>query len=132
MAARFLDYPLRVDGAGRVAVTGSDDHVRDLIHQVLFTTPGERVNRPDFGCGLLQMTFMPNGDVLGGATQFLVHGALQRWLADILEVDDVSVAAEDERLTVTVVYRRLDEALPRTETFAAPGAFPTASSRAGG
>src|SRR5215217_3328196 len=94
MAARLLDYPFHVDGAGRVAVTNSDDRVRDLIHQVLFTTPGERVNRPDFGCGLLQMTFMPNGDVLAGATQFLIHGALQRWLADIVEVDEVTRSEE--------------------------------------
>jgi phage baseplate assembly protein W len=124
MPARFLDYPFHLDGAGRAATTGADDHVRDLIHQVLFTTPGERVNRPDFGCGLLQMAFMPNGDVLAGATQFLVQGALQRWLADIVEVDEVTVAAEEERLTVTVVYTRLDDARRRTETFAAPGLFP--------
>jgi phage baseplate assembly protein W len=128
MPTRLLDYPLRIDGAGRVATTGSDDHVRDLIHQVLFTAPGERVNRPDFGCGLLQMAFMPNGDVLAGTTQFLVQGALQRWLADIVEVDDVTVTAEEERLTVTVVYRRLDDALPRTETFTAPGALPGSGS----
>ena len=124
MAIRYLDYPFRIDATGRMATTGADDHIRDLIHQVLFTTPGERVNRPDFGCGLLQMAFMPNGDVLAGATQFLVQGALQRWLADVVDVDDVTVTAEDERLTVTVVYTRLDDARRRTETFTSPGLFP--------
>jgi phage baseplate assembly protein W len=125
--AQFLDYPFHVDGAGRAAATDADDHVRDLIHQVLFTAPGERVNRPDFGCGLLQMAFMPNGDVLAGATQFLVQGALQRWLADIVEVEEVTVIAEEERLTVTVAYTRLDDATRRAETFTAPGLFPLAA-----
>ena len=132
MATRFLDYPFQLDSAGRAATTGADDHVRDLIHQVLFTTPGERVNRPDFGCGLLQMAFMPNGDVLAGATQFLVQGALQRWLADLVEVDEVTVTADEERLTVTVVYTRLDDARRRTETFTAPGLFPLPAPTTGG
>jgi phage baseplate assembly protein W len=132
MATRFLDYPFQLDSAGRAATTGADDHVRDLIHQVLFTTPGERVNRPDFGCGLLQMAFMPNGDVLAGATQFLVQGALQRWLADLVEVDEVTVTADEERLTVTVVYTRLDDGRRRTETFTAPGLSPLPAPTPGG
>ena len=69
MNETFFDFPFRIDGRGRTAETDRDDHVRDLIHQVLFTAPGERVNRPDFGCGIGQLTFMPNGDQLAAATQ---------------------------------------------------------------
>ena len=76
----FLDYPLHLDGRGRAAVTGEDDHIRDLIHQVLFTNPGERVNRPDFGCGLMQLVFAPNSPELAATVQALVHAALQQWL----------------------------------------------------
>lgn len=116
-----LDYPLGVDGRGRLAVTDADDHVRDMIEQVLFTNPGERVNRPDFGCGLLQMVFRPNSEPLAAATQFTVQGALQRWLGDVIRVEEVAVSAEDAILRVTVVYRRLDDGSEQRETFTAPG-----------
>src|SRR5215213_4416128 len=104
MDSSYLDHPLRLDGRGRVATTGPDDHVRDMIYQVLFTSPGERVNLPDFGCGLLQLVFMPNSDALATATQFMVQGSLQRWLADVIQVEEVLVANEDERLVVDVSY----------------------------
>ena len=81
----FLDYPLRVDARGRSASTSEDDHLRDLIEQVLFTSPGERVNRPDFGCGLKTLVFMPNSDALAAATQVLTKAALQKWLEDAKE-----------------------------------------------
>ena len=104
----YIDYPLQVDGRGRIATTGSDDHIRDMIFQVLFTNPGERVNRPDFGCGLMQLVFMPNSDALVAATQFMVQGALQRWLADVIQVESVTVTNVEERLEVEVVYIRRD------------------------
>jgi hypothetical protein len=116
-----MDFPFRLDGRGRTAVTPSDEHVRDLIYQVLFTAPGERVNRPDFGCGLRQLVFMPNSDALATATQFVVQGALQRWLADVIQVDRVAVSNEAEHLTVTVVYTRKDTGERRVDAFAAPG-----------
>lgn len=115
-----VDFPFDFDARGRTAVTSSDNHVRDMIQQVLFTNPGERPNRPDFGCGLLQLVFMPNSDVLATATQFLVQGALERWLADVVQVERISIAAEDERLSVDVVYSRRDDGRRREERFVAP------------
>lgn len=112
-----LDFPVHVDGRGRLATTDADDHVRDMIHQVLFTSPGERVNRPDFGCGLLQLVFMPNSEPLAIATQFTVQSALQRWLGDIIKIERVDVAAEEAELRVDVVYRRLLDGVQRTATF---------------
>ena len=118
--ADFLDFPFHFDGRGRTATTDADDHVRDMIHQVLFTSPGERVNRPDFGCGLLQLVFTPNSDALATATQFLVQGSLQRWLADVIQVERVRIDNEDERLLVEVVYTRIDTGARREERFLAP------------
>jgi len=115
-----LDHPLHLDGRGRVATTEADDHVRDLIWQVLFTNPGERVNRPDFGCGLLQLVFEPNSETLGITTQFLVQGALQRWLADVVQVEQVAIASEEERLMVDVVYVRLDTGQRQRDLFVSP------------
>ncbi|HEY5955635.1 MAG TPA: GPW/gp25 family protein [Polyangiaceae bacterium] len=113
----FFDFPMSIDGRGHAATTGLDDHVRDLIHQVLFTNPGERVNRPDFGCGLKALLFMPNSDALAAATQTLVKSALQKWLELEIRVEDVRVSAADSTLTVSVVYVRRDEGLRRTDTF---------------
>ena len=120
MTADFLDHPFHIDGRGRAATTGADDHIRDMIHQVLFTSPGERVNRPDFGCGLKQMVFMPNSDALATATQFLVQGSLLRWLADVIQVERVRVTSDDERLVVEVEYVRRDNGQREHERFASP------------
>ena len=120
MERPFLDFPFHLDGRGRSATTDDDDHIRDLIYQVLFTNPGERVNRPDFGCGLKALVFMPNSDVLAAATQTLVKGSLQRWLENEIRVEDVTVAAVEARLEVTVVYRTRTSDERRVDTLVAP------------
>ena len=99
-----VDFPYHIDSRGRSAATAYEDHVRDLIEEVLFTTPGERVNRPTFGCGLLQLVFAPNSLELAATTQYLVQGALQQWLGDLIQVSSVRVEALDATLSVTVVY----------------------------
>jgi phage baseplate assembly protein W len=108
MSRKYLDHPFDIDSRGRVATTNYDDHVRDMIYQVLFTSAGERVNRPDFGCGLMRLVFMPNSDILAAATQSLVQGALQHWLADVIQVRRLQVTAEDEKMIVDIAYIRLD------------------------
>jgi uncharacterized protein len=118
----FLDFPIRVDARGRTAETAEDDHIRDLIQQVLFTNPGERVNRPDFGCGLKQVIFRPNSDALATATRFLVHGALQRWLDHLIEIERVDVASDEATLIVTVVFRKHGGLAREVRFFAPPGA----------
>jgi uncharacterized protein len=99
-----VDFPYRIDRSGRTAVTGEEEHIRDLVEQVLFTAPGERVNRPDFGCGLLQLAFEPNAEALAGATRMSVQGALQRWLGELISVEAVDVRSQHARLEVTVRY----------------------------
>ena len=108
-----IDYPFHFDGRGRTAETTADDHIRDMIEQILFTRPGERVNRPTFGSGLLQLVFEPNSDALAAATQMSVQSSLQQWLGDLIQVDAVEVQNTDSILTVTVRYmvRRTQQAL---------------------
>lgn len=101
---RHLDFPLGFDGRGRTATTDDDAHVRDLVEQVLFTSPGERVNRPTFGCGLLDLVFAPLSDEVATATRFLVQGALQQWLGDVIQVEAVEVERVEASLVVTVGY----------------------------
>ena len=99
-----LAFPFRIDSRGRSALVYEDAHLRDMIEQVLFTAPGERVNRPDFGCGLLQLVFAPNSDALAAAVQMTVQGALQQWLGELIEVEDVRVESPGATLDVTVQY----------------------------
>jgi len=117
-----IDYPFHVGAGGRTAGTMDDDYVRDLVEQVLFTAPGERVNRPSFGSGVLRLVFEPNGGELATATQFLVQSALQQWLADIVEVQTVDVTADDDGavLRVAVRYRIRTSGLATTALFTRP------------
>jgi phage baseplate assembly protein W len=100
-----IDYPFHLDVRGRTAATADQDtHIRQLIEQVLFTSPGERVNRPTFGSGLMQLVFAPNSEEQATATQFLVQGALQQWMGELIEVETVEVESEEATLRVTVQY----------------------------
>jgi uncharacterized protein len=111
-----LSYPLRFDGRGRTAETSDDQHIRDLIEQVLFTSPGERVNRPTFGSGLLQTVFEPAGDQLVATLNLLIQSSLHQWLGDLIVIDSVEVDASDGTLTVQVVYtiRRTQQQIAST------------------
>ncbi len=111
MTSSFLDYPFRLDDRGRTAEAGEEKHIRDLIEQLLFTSPGERVNRPTFGTGLLQLVFAPNSPELAATTQLMVQGALQQWLGELIHVEAVEVQSEAATLQVTVRYltRRTQE-----------------------
>ena len=98
-------FPYGFDARGRTAAAADDDaHIRDLIEQVLFTAPGERVNRPDFGSGLLRLVFAPNSDQLAATMQYLVQGALQQYLGNLIQVDAVEVVNEEAVLRVSVRY----------------------------
>src|ERR1700712_3898220 len=99
-----LKFPIQFDQNGKTAGSTDDNHIRDMIEQVLFTAPGERVNRPSFGSGLLQLVFEPNSNELAATTQFLVQSSLQQWLGDLIEVNDVQIESQEASLTVSVVY----------------------------
>src|SRR5437763_8131847 len=99
-----IDFPYHFEGRGRTAATDDDDHIRDMIEQLLFTSPGERVNRPDFGSGLLQMVFAPNSPELAAALQFTTQAALQRYLGDLIDLQTLEVTSIDSTLNVVVKY----------------------------
>jgi hypothetical protein len=113
-----IDFPYGFDGRGRTAETDVEAHVRDLIEQLLLTAPGERVNRPTFGTGALQLVFAPNSDALAAALRLSIQAGLQEWLGDIVEVTDIEVDNSDStlRLEVRYVIRRTGET--RTATIA--------------
>ena len=112
-----IDYPFHFDSRGRTATTTATDHIRDMIEQLLFTNPGERVNQPDFGSGLLQLVFAPNSPELASALQFTMQAALQRFLGDVIDVRQLVVIPQDSTLTITLSYQIRDTAEERTDTF---------------
>ena len=115
------DFPHGLDGRGRTATTDADSHVRDLIAQVLFTSPGERVMRPDFGSGLLALVFEPGGPEVAATTQYLVQGALAHWLGDVITLESVVVEAIDAALVVTVTYVVVRTQAREVARFPVPG-----------
>lgn len=106
-----FDFPFHFDGRGRTASTGRNDHVRDMLEQLILTNMGERVNRPDFGTGLLQMVFAPNSPELAATLQFTLKAEIQQWLGSVLTVTELTVEAVDSSVTVELVYvlRRSNE-----------------------
>lgn len=112
-----VDYPYHFDSSGRTALTGDDDHIRDMIEQFLFTSSGERVMIPEFGSGLLNMVHGPNSPEVASALQFNVQAGLQRWLGDVIEVRNLEVESIESVLRVRITYaiRRTDET--RTRVF---------------
>jgi uncharacterized protein len=112
-----IDYPFHFDTRRRTADATDSKHIRDLIEQVLFTSPGERVNRPTFGSGLLQLVFAPNSDVLTAAVQMSVQGSLQQWLGDLILVEDVQVTGEDNTINISVKYKVRSKQQSQVEEF---------------
>lgn len=112
-----LDYPFRIDGRGRSGLATPDEHIRDLVEQLLFTAPGERVNRPTFGCGLRQLVFQPNSEPLELAVQATVQASLQQWLGELIAIEAVRVVTDDSVLQVTVSYTVRDTQEARVDEF---------------
>jgi phage baseplate assembly protein W len=117
-----IDFPFHFDSLGRTAGTTDEDHVRDMIEQLLLTSPGERVNRPDFGSGLMQAVFAPNSPELATAMEFTTRAALQRWLGDVIEVQMLNFRADDAQLLVELTYALKRTGERRSESFTLEGA----------
>jgi uncharacterized protein len=99
-------FPFRVSSRGYINAAGGDEAIRGKIIQVLFTVPGERVNLPEFGCGLFNLVFEPNNPILAASMEFTVGQALSRWLRDDIAVDGVEVISAEETVTIEIAYTK--------------------------
>jgi uncharacterized protein len=99
-----VGFPFQIDDRGRVADPRYEVHVRQLIEQLLFTSRGERVNRPDLGAGLLELLFAPASSELVAVAEHQVAASLARWLSEVILVEGVRVEAFQSSLRVTVQY----------------------------
>jgi uncharacterized protein len=116
-----IAFPLQIDRAGRTATASDDDHVRQMIEQLLFTRLGERVMQPTLGCSLLQLVFEPSSPEIAAVVQMTVQASLQQWLGDVIRVDSVTVSAADAVLTITVAYVVLATGSAQQATFTQGG-----------
>jgi phage baseplate assembly protein W len=112
-----IDYPFHFDGRGQTAGTDDANHIRDMIEQFLFTNVGERVNRPDFGSGLLQVVFAPNSPELAAALQFTIQAGLQRWLGDLIDIQKLEVTSIESTLRISIDYLIRQTGEQRSENF---------------
>lgn len=117
-----IAFPLSFDSTARTASAAYDDHVRQMIEQLLFTRPGERVMQPTLGCALLQLVFGPNSPTAAAAVQATIQASLQQWLSDVIRVDSLDVDAVDAELSVIVVYVVLATGTMHQATFTQGGA----------
>ena len=99
-----IDFPFHLDSRGQTALTDDDNHIRDMIEQLIFTNAGERVNRPTFGSGLLQLIFAANSPELAATVQFTLQAAIQQWLGDVIDIQDLEVEASDSSLKIDLSY----------------------------
>jgi uncharacterized protein len=113
-----IDFPLHFDSRGYTASVDGDHHIREMIEQLIFTNPGERVNRPDFGSGLLQLIFAPNSPELAATVEFTVQAAIQQWLGDLIDLRALQVTASDSTLALELSYVVRSTAEQQSATFA--------------
>jgi len=99
-----VKFPYSFDSTGHTAQTDLPGHINDMIEEILLTAPGERVNRPTFGCGVMQLIFAGNSDSLAAAQQQVIQSSLVQWLSDLIQVNAVYVAAEDATLQIDITY----------------------------
>ena len=127
MTTLNIEFPYQFDGRGRSAEAATADYVKQLVEQTLFTSPGERVNLPQFGCGLRALVFAPITDALAATVQLRVLQSLDQWLAGIVTVSEVSVLTASQNsalapgtIQVTVAYTIVDTQVPASATVILP------------
>lgn len=99
-------YPFAIDEArGSVAQEPDfNQHIRQLIMQLLLTSPGERINRPELGCGVKRLVFAPGGEVAAALARSMIYQSLDRWLGDAIDVREVTVTPQDSSLEIRIGY----------------------------
>jgi phage baseplate assembly protein W len=102
-------FPFRIDPiSGQAQQSPYGAHVNQMIRQLLLTSPGERADFPQFGCGLRQLLFAPNSDALQATTNLTVQRALNQWLAGQVQVVNVTVSPgpgdDSSQIVVLVEY----------------------------
>ena len=117
-----MKYPYGFDSSGNTAQTDLPGHIVDIIEQILLTSPGERVNRPTFGCGVTRLVFAPNSDALAATQQQVIQASLQQWLSDLIRVNAVDVSAKESTLLITVTYTIIQSQQQQTQQFVYGGA----------
>lgn len=100
----YVLFPMRVTPTGNIDKTDYDTYIKGLIEQFLFTIPGERVNRPEFGAGVQRLVFKGANSGMLAALKFSVQAFLQTTLSDYIKIIDVSTSFNESYLYLTIRY----------------------------
>lgn len=100
-----IAFPFDIGPSGGTKTADPRQHLRDLILQVLLTSPSERVMRPTFGAGIGALVFEPVGQTIAATLETTAHAALQRELGSRVEILGVRTVSREGTLVVTVTYR---------------------------
>lgn len=114
-------FPYGLDDRGRTATATYNEHVEQMLLLLLFTRPGERVNQPTFGCGLLDHVFAPNSPEIAAALNVTIAAAISLFMQDVLSVTSLEVSTQGSQLTVTIGYTVLATGSPTNLTLSVPG-----------
>lgn len=114
---KHMEFPFQFDQTGETSTVDRVEHIEDMIEQIIFTAPGERVMRPDFGSGARNLVFEPNNDEVAAATEYTLRGSLEQHLGHLITLEDLEVKSEESTLSITVVYFLTGEDQSITSTF---------------
>ena len=117
MSGTYLNFPFGLAPDGSVAAVDEDHHIRERLEQILFTAPGERVMVPDFGCGVRDLVFAGNNEVLAAATEFKVARALQSYMGNQVLINGVDVVNDEEKLRIVINYTKTKDLQQQQATF---------------
>lgn len=118
--SRNLAFPFRISSDGRPERVDRRTTLRHQLEQLLFTLPGTRVNRPEFGCGVQRLVF-EGADIEAAATaEYLISTSIRRYLGELVSLDTVRVSVDDSTLYIDILYTRLETATEEAMSFQRP------------
>jgi phage baseplate assembly protein W len=117
---RALSFPFRITELGAAATAPRAEVIRQQLEQLLMTIPGERVNRPDFGCGIQRLVFAGAGPETVAAAEYVIATSIRRHLRALVSLDAVRVTVDDSSLFVDILYSVVGTGEERSASFVQP------------
>lgn len=113
----YKKFPFQFNLYGHISSTTYDLHIQEMLEQILFTSPGERVNRPDFGCGVELMVFGSTSPEILSVKQTQINSQIQKWLGHLIQVLEVKITTNENRVEILIRYMIYQNQQETTQVF---------------
>jgi len=120
MTAQGLKFPLAISQRGVAAASPRTQQIREQLEQLLFTLPGERVTRPEFGCGVQRLVFTGAGEESAAAAEYIISTAIRTYLDDVMQLDALRVSVHESTLYIDILYTLRDTGAELSASFDQP------------